>query len=71
MRRYRNPRYAPESLERRLSPSGTASAIVAPVPQYDTTTQATDAYEPPPAPGGNGVPPIIYLPPPTGPVGPA
>ena len=29
MARFRNPRYAPEGLERRLSPSGTIAAVYA------------------------------------------
>jgi hypothetical protein len=69
MRRHHNPRYAPESLERKLSPSGLV-AVTAEVGFLQT--QATDAgtsaavsySEPAPAPpappapsGGTEVPP--------------
>jgi hypothetical protein len=41
MRRIRNPRYAPEFMERKLSPSAIVPASVAPV-DYSTTTVVND-----------------------------
>jgi hypothetical protein len=64
MGKIRNPRYAPESLERKLSPSGfTPYAVYSPI--Y-TTPQPT------PPPPGPGDPPIVHPAPlPIGPAGPA
>jgi hypothetical protein len=61
MRKIRNPRYAPEFLERKLSPS----AMIATVPV--TSQVYTLAGDPPPPPPPDGLPPV----PPTGPPGPA
>lgn len=60
MARFRNPRYAPESLERRLSPSD-----LAPTPPPYVYTAPTPPPPPPPV-----MPPIILLPPPLDPVKP-
>ena len=60
MRRFRNPQYAPESLERRLSPAslgissapavyGSVTPPPCPVPTPDTPVPPIDF---PPAPGG-------------------
>jgi hypothetical protein len=87
MKRIRNPRYAPEFLERKLSPSTLATDAVAPA-DYSTTDAVLDpATAPDPSspypsdpypadPGtpddGNGDPPTDPIPVPTpGPVGPA
>jgi hypothetical protein len=71
MGRFRNPRYAPEFLEKRLSPStlavGTSSALVGSYSTTTTTTSTTTSTDSPPAPC-----PEPYIPPaPTGPCGPA
>jgi hypothetical protein len=55
MRRFRNPRYAPESLERKLSPSGFSypvAAEFATVAAVETTPAESTAAtaEPPPVP---------------------
>ncbi len=61
MRRMRNPRYAPEFLERRLHPDTSIGAMV-PVLVYTSTTVVPD----------DGMPPAPLPPPPTtGPAGPA
>lgn len=55
MGRFRNPRYAPEFLERRLSPSnviGTGTVLVGSISCLDGTAPT----EPPP-PDGDGEPP--------------
>jgi len=62
MGRIRNPRYAPEFLERRLSPS----SFVASRPAAYSVTTTTDPTEPPPGPG-DGTPPVV---PPTDPTTP-
>jgi hypothetical protein len=61
-RKIRNPRYAPELLERKLSLSTLVCSLTT------TTVVSTDPLPPPPPP-----PPPIGFPPidPTGPVGPA
>ena len=46
MRRFRNPRYAPESLERKLSPSG----VSLPVTAEFAAICPVAATEPPPVP---------------------
>ena len=68
MRKIRNPRYCPESLEKRLSPSGVAAAPPAevggvaagvddPFPPYDPTQPCPPPPPPPPIPpGGPGGP---------------
>lgn len=64
MRRFRNPRYAPESLERRLSPSGLASPLAAEFATLDTPGHPVpgdpepDYPSPPIPPDGSGEPPI-------------
>jgi hypothetical protein len=60
MGRFRNPRYAPEFLERKLSPS----AMIATVP---VTSQVYTLAGDPPPPPPEGLPPV----PPSGPTGPA
>lgn len=65
MGRFRNPRYAPEFLERRLSPSdltGTGTVLVGTVSCLDGTTPLE------PTPDGDGEPPDIL---PIIPVGPS
>jgi hypothetical protein len=59
MRKHRNPLYAPEYLERKLSPSGfldipvpTVLVAVAPVP-------VADLIDPPPPPPPDDPPPIV------------
>ncbi|GAC1345780.1 MAG: hypothetical protein NVSMB14_08980 [Isosphaeraceae bacterium] len=70
MGRFRNPRYAPEFLEKRLSPS-TLSAVPTSVlvSSFSTTLTSTTLVlsdsTPPPSPD-TGLPPL-----PTGPYGPA
>jgi hypothetical protein len=64
MRRIRNPRYAPEFLERRLSPS----TVSAPTAQYYTPTYTLQTE--PTTPDGSGEPPISSPTSPTGPSGP-
>jgi hypothetical protein len=61
-RRVRNPRYAPEWLESKLSPSGLA--VTAPLPTADVCMQMAGDPPPPPPPD---VMPVV----PTGPTGPA
>ena len=80
-RSFRNPQYAPEMLERKLSPSDIAVApppadvttvdttATAPAPT-DTTVVYVDAYAPVvPSDGSDG--PILVPPMPNGPTGPA
>lgn len=57
MRNHRNPRYAPEYLERKLSPSALVSGL-APPAIYDTTT----ANNPPPTLPPTTLPPIVQPP---------
>ena len=60
MGRFRNPRYAPEFLERKLSPSFTVANPVSAIYSVNTDTTA-DGGEPttaPPSPG-NGTTPIV------------
>jgi len=65
MRNFRNPRFAPEGLERRLSPSGMGIA-------YASTAMASSSTPPPPPPPWEEDPsPNVPSGPPTGPVGPA
>lgn len=50
MRRFRSPRYAPESLERKLNPSGFVPAVaaeVAPLESSGLTTTASTCVEAP------------------------
>jgi hypothetical protein len=79
MRRYRNARYAPESLERKLSPSSASLAPVpaafAPAPTFSTIGgtnggffAASDGV--PPKPGDGPLDPLSPIVP-TGPAGPA
>jgi hypothetical protein len=67
MRKIRNPRYAPEFLERKLSPSSSLAATVPaivmsydgpPSPSPDPTdpTSPTDPTDPTPPPGSPGGP---------------
>ena len=64
MRNFRNPRYAPESLESRLSPSTVSPAAVV----YTMQANTPPDYPHP----GDAPPPKTPLPPlPTGPSGPA
>ena len=70
MGRFRNPRYAPEFLEKRLSPSGLGlSSTSVLVGSYSTTSSTANTYSddtnPPPNPDPGPTPP------PTGPSGPA
>jgi len=62
MRKIRNPRYAPEFLEKKLSPTDLLGGLTATaaVSCMSTDTTYTTLNDPPP-----------ILPPPTGPVGPA
>lgn len=60
MVRYRNPRYAPEWLERRLSPSG-VSANLRPAAEVSTRASADDP-PPPDEPSGEPVPEPYPLP---------
>jgi hypothetical protein len=72
MRKIRNPRYAPDFLERRLSPSTSAGSL-ATVAVYSTfdATAAYDTTSDPTLPG-DGTPPSAPQPPlPAGPSGPA
>jgi hypothetical protein len=64
MRRFRNPRYAPEFLERRLTPSS-YTGLLAPA-LYATDSPPEPTYPPDPS-----LPPIIIPTPPTGPALPA
>lgn len=66
MRQFRNPRFAPEMLERRLSPSAIAPASV---PAEVSSTTCPEPC-PEPAPSPDGTPPIYYPPLPSGPAGP-
>src|SRR5437879_2161009 len=66
MRNNRNPRYAPESLERKLSPSSVGGGLLT-VAAVSTMTDTT----PTPPPPGQGPAPEPAPLPPTGPVGPA
>jgi hypothetical protein len=62
MRRFRNPRFAPESLERKLSPSGVAPVPVAAVvyvPSDTTTSTSDDGGDPPVSTPGNPSGPIL------------
>ncbi len=59
MARLRNPRYAPEFLEHRLSPSAGISAGLVPI-----AVVSTYAGDPPPPPAEPGVPPLDPLDPP-------
>lgn len=79
MARFRNPRYAPESLERKLSPSDLAGPILPPADYYMPPTEpmppppSSDYYMPPttpmpPLPPPPVMPPLILLPPPLDPV---
>ena len=70
MRKFRNPRYAPEYLERKLIPSSTFAGIpyTATYGTYDTSADPSQ----PPQPPSDGDPPIVFPPPlPIGPSGPA
>ncbi len=70
MRRYRNPRYAPESLERKLSPSSLFGGL----PMVAVAAMAGDGGTPRPLPSepGTGLPPDDLPPVPLGgPSGPA
>ncbi len=60
MARFRNPRFAPEFLDKRLSPSGISGA------QFLAQVATLDDPEPLPPPGPGDTPP----PPPPTPVGP-
>lgn len=64
MRQHRNPLYAPEYLERKLSPSGFLSI---PVPTAMVSVPVPDPTDPPPPPLPGDLPPIV----PAGPDGPA
>lgn len=72
MRKFRNPRYAPESLERKLSPSGLVGNLAA-VVYFAPADDGSGTQAPPtPPPPGNGPPPPTPPPAPqTGPGGPA
>jgi hypothetical protein len=71
MKRIRNPRYAPEFLERKLSPSAFLVNNVAPAVVADNPPP-TDPTDPPMPEDGNGFPPTDPYPfPPIGPVVPA
>jgi hypothetical protein len=73
MRQIRNPRYAPEFLERKLSPSSLVVTPVAAEVQVVSVVASTDCpptfppYDPSPT-GPGGIPP---LPPPIPPGGPS
>ena len=64
MRNHRNPRYAPEYLERKLSPSSLVSGLTS-VAIVSTTT----ANDPPPTLPPTTLPPIVQ--PPVAPYGPS
>ena len=66
MPRYRNPRYAPESLERRLHPDAALGTAAATILVSNMTTLTLD-----PADEGGMPPTPTPPPPPTGPSGPA
>ncbi|MBX6314089.1 MAG: hypothetical protein IRY99_14420 [Isosphaeraceae bacterium] len=59
MGRFRNPRYAPEFLERRLSPSDPGLTVPALVATMDTNVEVMyNNSEPPPSQGDATDPPI-------------
>ncbi len=60
MARFRNPRYAPEWLERRLSPSGLSVSLR---PAAEVSTRASADNPPPPPPNGDPEPEPEPLPP--------
>ena len=72
MRKFRNPRYAPESLERKLSPTdllGGLSVVAVVASAASGAGSTTTPSDPPP---GAGLPPdTILTGPTTGPSGPA
>ena len=71
MRRYRNARYAPESLERKLSPSALFGVMPAmSVASMDGGGQGGGGSDPNPSPG-TGLPPPLLPSQPSGPGGPA
>jgi hypothetical protein len=74
MRQIRNPRYAPEFLERKLSPSSLVATPVSAEVHVLSTVASTDnpptfpPYDPTFPPSPSGLPPV---PPPTQPGGPS
>ena len=66
-RQFRNPRYAPEGLERKLSPSSLINGA------YYAAADGgkTDNPMPTPPEPGTGLPPLLPTNPPGGPAGPA
>lgn len=75
MNKFRNPRYACEALERKLSPSAfvgslsdVAGSATIPSAEISPYSSPTTNGDPPP---GDGVPPVVPPANPTGPVGPA
>src|SRR5947209_9845477 len=72
MGRYRNPRYAPESLERKLSPSTIAGPTPAAAYAPDGTSASTTSQDDPPAyaaPGDDPTSTADYNPPADAPPG--
>jgi hypothetical protein len=76
-RQFRNPRFAPDGLERRLNPSALGVnmppfqlAMTGGVNNDGNGGAPTLPADPDPIPG-TGVPPLLPANPPTGPVGPA
>jgi hypothetical protein len=65
--RNRNVRFAPEFLDRRLSPS---SLLPADLSMMDAEVSTMEDPDPTPTPDGDGEPPIVVTPPPVGPSGP-
>ena len=70
MRRYRNARYAPESLERKLSPSALFGVMPAMAMASMDGGHGGGGSDPNPEPGA-GLPPPLLPGPRTGPGGPA
>jgi len=67
MPRFRNPRYAPEALERRLFPSVSLSSVVTSA----CVSVLADPKPDTPPPDDGEYPPIVFPPTPTGPIVPA
>jgi hypothetical protein len=72
MRKFRNPRYAPESLERKLSPTDLLGGLsVVAVVALTTSSAGSTTTPSEPAPGTGLPPDMILTGPTTGPSGPA
>ena len=58
MRRFRNPRYAPEGLERKLNPSGFGIPVTAEIaPASSPSKSPPTNFDPPPPPPSPTAPP--------------